>query len=418
MSNIYKTRRENLINKLDDSSVLLLHSGTAKHKTTDQFFHYVPNRNFFYLTGLEEEKVILMIIKGKDTVKEYLFIEETTEYIRQWFGEKISKEEASIKTEIDIKNIFYLQSFNNIFKGLMSYSRGLGIKPPKNLYLDLSKIDATTEPLSYSEFDNVISLYKELQIRNANEHISYLRMFKTEKELSDLQKAINITELGLERIMKSVKIRENEHQVQADFIHEITLHGSEGYAFNTILANGSNATVLHYEDNDSDLEKDNLILCDLGALYKNYGADITRTYPISGTFTDRQKAIYEVVLKCNKETINFVKPGITWKELNDFAKNILIEGAKELGIIKEDNEISKYYYHSIGHFLGLDVHDVGHYNEVLQEGMVITIEPGLYIKEEGIGVRIEDDILITKDGYINLSENIIKEVKDIEEYMK
>ncbi len=417
MGNIYQIRRQNLANKLHESSVLLLHSGKAKHKTTDQFFHYVPNRNFFYLTGLEEENVILMMVKDKDALKEYLFIEETTEHMRQWVGEKISKEEASIMCEVPVANIRYLKSFDNMFNALMSYSRGLGIKQPSKLYLDLSKETSTTKPLCYSQFSNVLSIYKELQIKNANEHISYLRMFKSDDEINDLKKAINITELGLERIMKSIKVRENESQVQADFIHEITLQGSEGYSFNTILANGENATVLHYENNDSELDKENLILCDLGALYKNYGADITRTYPVSGTFTDRQKAIYEVVLKCNKKTIEFVKPGITWKELNDFARSILIDGAKELGLIKEDQEIGKYYYHSIGHFLGLDVHDVGHYNLKLEEGMVITIEPGLYIKEEKIGVRIEDDILITKDGYKNLSENIIKEVKDIEEYM-
>ena len=217
--------------------------------------------------------------------------------------------------------------------------------------------------------------------------------------------------------MDSIKVRDNEYQVQADYIHEITLQGSEGYSFNTIMASGENATILHYEDNNQPLHKGELILCDLGALYKNYGSDITRTYPINGTFTDRQKEIYEVVLHANKETINFIKPGRTWKEVNDFTRNILAEGAKKLGIIKEDKEIIKYYYHSFGHFLGLDVHDVGNHNIPLEEGMVLTVEPGLYIKEEKIGVRIEDDILITKDGNINLSKNIIKEIKDIEEYM-
>ena len=198
----------------------------------------------------------------------------------------------------------------------------------------------------------------------------------------------------------------------------ITLDGSGGCAFDTIAASGENATVLHYIDNDSILKEDDLILFDLGALHNNYGADISRTLPLSGIFTDRQEDIYEIVLKANKETIEFVKEGITWAELNKFAKDILISETKKIGLIVDDSDIDKYYYHSIGHFLGLDVHDVGQYDLPLQAGMVITIEPGLYIKEEGIGIRIEDDILVTKEGRVNLSEEIIKEVQDIEEFIK
>lgn len=415
--NTYKQRREALVSKMKNSSVILLDSGKAKHKTTDQYFHHVPNRNFFYLTGLNEENVKLMVVKQDKKLIEFLFIEETTEYMRQWVGEKMSKEEASSITGVDVTNIHYLDKFDTYFRSLMTFARGLGVKPPKNLYLDLYRTNATTEPICYSQFNNVIELYKELEIRNVNEFISYLRMFKTKDEIKDLQKAIDITEVALNRVMNSVKERTNEQEVQADYIHEITLQGSQGYSFNTIMANGVNATVLHYEENNSDLVKENLILCDLGCLYNNYGSDITRTYPISGTYSERQKAVYEVVLKANKEAIEFIKPGITWKELNDFAKSVLVKGAKAIGLIKEDDEINKYYYHSIGHFLGLDVHDVGQYGLALEEGMVITIEPGLYIKEEGIGVRIEDDILVTKNGYKNLSKNIIKEINDIEEYM-
>ncbi len=417
MSKMYQQRREELLKRIKKSSVILLDSGKAKHKTTDQYFHYIPNRNFFFLTGLQSENMKLMLVKQDNKVMQFLFIEETTEYMRQWVGEKISKEEVSKISGIELTNIHYLDKFDTYIRSLMTYARGLGVKPPKNLFLDLYRTNTEIVPEAHLQFNNILSLYKELKVKNLNEHLSYLRMFKSKDDIKDLQKAIDITEIALNRVMDSVKVRDNELQVQADYIHEITLQGSEGYSFNTIMANGVNATVLHYEDNNSPLHKDSLILCDLGALYNNHGSDITRTYPISGSYNDRQKQIYEIVLKANKESIKFVKPGITWKELNEFAKNILIKGAKDLGIIKEDAEISKYYYHSIGHFLGLDVHDVGQYNIPLEEGMVITIEPGLYIKEEGIGVRIEDDILVTKEGNINLSKNIIKEIKDIEEYM-
>ena len=259
--------------------------------------------------------------------------------------------------------------------------------------------------------------YKELKFLNVNEQISYLRMFKSEFEVNNLKKAIDITKIGLDRIMDSLKTRNNEFQLEADFLHQIVLEGSAGNSFDTIAASGKNATVLHYEDNNCELNSGDMILFDLGALYNNYGSDISRTYPINGTFSERQKILYEIVLKVNKESIKYVKPGITWKELNKFAKDLLINECKKIGLIENDEDITKYYYHSIGHFLGLDVHDVGHYELDLIEGMVITIEPGLYIKEEGIGIRIEDDILITKNGCINLSKNIIKEVKDIEEYL-
>lgn len=415
--NIFSGRRNELLNKIEEGSVLVLDSGEAKHKTTDQFFHYIPQRNFFYLTGINDENTRLMVLKQGGTIKEFLFIVETTEYMRQWVGEKMSKEEASEISGIPVSNILYQEKFDTYFKSMMTYARGLGVKPPKNLYLDLYRYQVDKNPESLGIFKRLLENYKELNVKNANEHISYLRMFKSKDEITNLQKAIDITEIGLNRVMDAIKTRTNEYQIEADFLHEITLQGSAGNSFNTIAANGVNATVLHYEENNSELDKTNLLLCDLGALYNNYGSDISRTYPLSGKFSERQRDVYEVVLKANKESIKFVKPGITWKELNDFAKNILIEGAKELGLIKDDSEISKYYYHSIGHFLGLDVHDVGQYDQVLKEGMVITIEPGLYIKEEGIGIRIEDDILITKDGNINLSKNIIKEVKDIEKYM-
>ncbi len=415
--NVYVHNRKQLLEKMEVESVLLLNSGKAPHKTTDQFYHYTPNRNFFFLTGIEEENVILMIVKGKKQFYTFLFIEETTEYTRKWYGEKITKEEASRISGIDVSKIYYLNKFEPMFRSLMTYARGLAIEHPRSLYLDMYRVRPTLEPVSYYEFKSILNVYKELQLKNINEHLSYLRMFKSDDEVKSLQHAINITNSGLNRIMDSLKNRNNEFEVEADFLHEITLQGSNGFSFNPILASGENATVLHYEDNNSPLKEGQLLLCDIGALHKNYGSDITRTYPINGTFTKRQKQLYEIVLEVNKQSINFVKPGITWKDLNTFAKDLLIKRCKEINLIKEEHEIDTYYYHSIGHFLGLDVHDVGQYDKELCEGMVLTIEPGLYIKEEGIGIRIEDDILVTKNGAKNLSEGIIKEIKDIEEYM-
>ncbi len=417
MENVYKINRTRLLERIESKSVVIIDSGKPAHKTTDQFFQYVPHRNFFYLTGLNEPNMKLMIVKGKKKSFSMLFIEETTEYMRQWTGEKISKEEVNKISGVEITKIHYLNKFETFFRSMMTYGRGIGIAPPKNCYMDLYRINSTEEPISHLQFKSVLNNYKELNVKNINEHISYLRMFKADYEVENLKKAIDITEAGLNRVMKGLKERTNEFQLEADFLHQIKLEGSIGNSFDTIAASGSNATVLHYEDNNCKLNKGDLILFDLGALYNNYGADISRTYPLDGKFSERQKELYEIVLKTNKESIKFVKPGITWGELNKFAKDLLIKECKNIGLIETDEEINEYYYHSVGHFLGLDVHDVGHNELELIEGMVITIEPGLYISEENIGIRIEDDILITKNGCKNLSENIIKEVKDIEEYL-
>lgn len=417
MTNIFEINRKKLTDLIKKKSVVLLDSGSAPHKTADQNYQYCPQRNFYYLTGLNEENCRLMIIKSEKEISTLLFIEETTEYMRQWLGERISKENASEITGIPVAKIYYLSEFENLFRSLMTYARGIGVTTPKNAYFDLYRVTATQTPYSQQQFKFIFDGYKELKIKNLNEHLSYLRMFKSEFEITKIKNAITTTNNGLNSIMDHLKTRTHEFQLAADFLHQILLDGSEGNSFDTIAASGINATVLHYEDNNCKLEDGNLILFDLGSLHENYGSDISRTYPINGKFSERQKAIYEIVLKTNKETIKFAKAGITWKELNDFAKNILINECLSIKLIENENEIGKYYYHSIGHFLGLDTHDVGQYDKLLDEGMVITIEPGLYIKEESIGIRIEDNILITKQGSINLSESIIKEVKDIEEYL-
>lgn len=184
------------------------------------------------------------------------------------------------------------------------------------------------------------------------------------------------------------------------------------------LASGKNATVLHYEDNDAQIQNGDLVLLDLGAQKDYYNADISYTFPANGTFSSRQKQIYNIVLKALKETTEIIKPGLKFAALIEHTKKVLAEECKAIGLIQEDEELSKYYYHGVSHFLGLDTHDVGTYKDrVLEEGMVITIEPGLYIEEESIGIRIEDDILVTKDGYENLSKDIIREVEEIEEFM-
>ncbi len=413
-----KNARQQLFDRMETNSVALFYAGSAPHRTTDQMYPYTPQRNFYYLTNLNEPNMILMMLKGEKDTKTYLFIEENTDYIIKWVGANMEREEASKRSGIDTNTIFYTKQFKGMFNQVMNYARSVMGTPPKTLYLDLYHVNPEERPIALDQASFILDNYKELTLKAINEHTSYLRMFKSDDEISQIKHALSHTKKGLETIMKNAKHRDYEYQLQADFIHSITFDGSEGYAFDTIAASGKNATVLHYISNRDALTKGDLILFDLGALHENYASDISRTYPIDGTFTDRQKTLYQIVLDVNKATIKEVAPGVTWSHLNQFAKDLLIKKCKAIDLIQSDEEIGELYYHSIGHFMGLDVHDVGHYHLPLKPGMVLTIEPGLYVKEEGIGIRIEDNILVTEDGYINLSEDIIKEVDEIEAFMK
>ena len=242
-------------------------------------------------------------------------------------------------------------------------------------------------------------------------------MCKNEFEVAMIKESIGTTKRAIENVM--IHHHELSNESVANAYHDFTII-KEGkcLSFNDIIASGKNATVLHYDSNNSDITENSLLLMDVGCYTKHYSSDISRTFPVNGKFTERQKEVYQVVLDVNKKCIEYAKDGMSWKELNDYAKSLLAEGCKKLGLIKEDHELIKYYFHSIGHSLGLDVHDPNIASLGLKEGMVITIEPGLYIPEESIGIRIEDNILITKDKAINLSVDIIKEIDDIENFMK
>lgn len=217
--------------------------------------------------------------------------------------------------------------------------------------------------------------------------------------------------------MTNLKPGMHEYQIESYFDQAIKFHGGTGIAFTTIAATGENATCLHYSSNNTQIKDGDLVLFDLGALYENYNADISRTFPANGKFTPRQKQLYNIVLEGQEVVFSHAKPGITTLELNQKLIAFYQKKLKEIGLIKEDSEVQKYYYHGVSHHLGLDVHDLCEYTP-LKPGCVITNEPGLYIKEEGIGIRIEDDVLITEDGCVNLSKGIIKTVEEIEEFME
>lgn len=294
------------------------------------------------------------------------------------------------------------------------------MKEEINLYLDLERMSANREGTISHRFANEITTkYQQVRINNVYSKIGELRLKKSQEEVDKIKKAIEITKSGIEKLMSEARVGMKEYELEAYFDFNCKVKGATGLAFTTIAAAGENATTLHYVDNNCELKENDLILFDLGAEYNCYNADISRTFPVNGKFTERQKEVYNAVLRVNEEIINLIKPGMKYKDVNEKATELIAEECIKLGLIKDKSEVRKYYYHSIGHSLGMDTHDIEtpHRDIIFEPGVVFTVEPGIYIAEEGIGIRIEDDILVTEDGVINLSSDIIKTVEEIENFM-
>lgn len=408
----YKARRHKLLEKVKDNSVIVLFAGNAPKKTADEAYPFTPNRNFYYLTGVKEPDHILLMSKINGKEKNILFIKDIDLELEKWIGKSLRENEALDIAGVD--EVMFKSTFEDYFHRLIS------MKEEFNLYLDLER-DAFNSMNSISQIfaKEIISKYPQISVRNIYASIVALRLIKSNEEIENIKEAIKITISGVETLMKNAQDGMKEYELEAYFDFNCKSKGVKDLAFNTIAATGKNATVLHYVDNNAEMKDGDLILFDLGAEYNCYNADITRTFPISGKFTERQKEVYNSVLKVNEEIINLIKPGMKYKDINEKATDLIAEECIKLGLIKDKSEVRKYYYHSIGHSLGMDTHDIEtpHRDIIFEPGVVFTVEPGIYIQEEGIGIRIEDDILVTNEGVINLSSDIIKSVDDIENFM-
>ena len=407
---MFENNRKKLIESMKENSLLILFAGSAPYRSADQVYKFTPNRNFYYLTGIDEPNVIVTILKTDKEAIETVYLEREDELMAKWVGRAISKDEAS---EVSgIKSTKYLDEFDST---ISSYIDKRGIS---KIYLDLERQSINIPSTKAQDMANTLRVkYPHLKIKNIFHNIAKLRMVKNDREVELIQKAIGITKEGILAMAKNLTPGMKEYEVEAYFDFKIKSLGASAHAFSTICAAGKNATVLHYEDNNQEAKDGDLILFDLGAEYDYYCSDISRTIPINGKFTDRQKQIYQIVLNAMKEVEKNTKPGLTLADLNNIAKKALAKGCMEIGLIEKEEEIGKYYFHSVGHSLGLDTHDVWIVDSKLEEGAVITNEPGLYIEEEGIGIRLEDDLLVTKDGCINLSKDIPVEIEDIEALM-
>lgn len=410
---VYSEHRSALMNKIDNNSIVILFAGNAPKKTGDEVYQFTPDRNYYYLTGISEENHIVVLSKFNNEISEKLFLKEIDLAKEMWNGKTLRDFEA--KEISGIEDTVYMNEFYGYLNRLIKGAEEI------NLYLDLDRQNYCEEDSNGNKFAEVFKgKYPQVIIKNVSSNITPLRMIKSKSEIAEMQRAIDITIDGVESLMKNAKAGMKEYELEAYFDFVCKTNGAKDFAFRTIAAAGKNATTLHYVENNSEIKNDDLILFDLGAQWNFYNADITRTFPVGGKFTDRQKQVYEAVLRVNKAVIEKIKPGVVYKELNAWATDLIAEECIKLGIIKEKKDVSKYYWHSIGHNLGLDTHDVEPQgrNFVFEEGMVFTVEPGIYISEESIGIRIEDDVLVTADGCEVLTKGMMKEVSEIEAFMK
>lgn len=409
----YSKRRQTVFDRMADNSIAVLYSGIEHHVSADEYdlFTAHANRNFFYLTGLRRDKMALVLDKAAAEPKTTLFIEEADPSMERWYGRKVTVDEAKELSGID--NVRFIDELDGALDMIMTR------EDVYTAYFDTYRHQKEDLPdynvVKANEFK---AAYPGVSIRNLFPFVAEQRMQKDEDEIALTKEAIKLTDTALKNVLANLKPGMFEYEAQADFEYSIRRNGAEWTAFPTIAGSGMNGTMLHYDTNQDMMEDGSLLLMDLGARVRGYNSDITRTYPVNGKYTERQRQVYDIVLEANRTVLKEAKPGMTTVDLNNICKKVLAAGCIRLGLIEKEEEISRYYMHGVSHHLGIDVHDVTvDSNKKLRPGAIISDEPGLYIDEWEIGIRIEDDLLITENGAVCLSEEIMRDADEIEAYM-
>ena len=407
--NLYSVRREKLISKLDGDCAIILFSGNAVNRSEDDTYPFSVNRNFYYLTGLEKESMVLVISRTGERISEDLFILPYDELLAKWVGGRMKADEA--REICGIPNVHDFSALDGYVQMLFNRNRK---DPDFSFYFDLwhyDKDQSETPALKYVK--KIREFHPAVYVKDIYPYIAEMRLVKDAYEVACIRRALEITNAGVRKMMSSIRPGVNEMSMEGLFKFVLAQNLCKETAFDTICAAGERATVLHYHNNDQTIQDGDLLLVDLGATYNHYCADISRTFPANGKFTDRQKEIYEIVLQAQKIVEENAAPGVSVRELNDKVVEFYREELPKHGL---DKDVSEYYYHSVSHHLGLDTHDIdGGLGAILKPGNVITNEPGLYIADEGIGIRIENDLLITEEGCEDLAVDIPRTVEDVEE---
>lgn len=417
-SALFVKNRKKFANKMAPGSIAVFHSNDEMPRNGDAYFTFKQQSDLFYLTGVDQEDTILVLFPDSPNplFKEMIFVKETSEQIAIWDGARLMPNDVFAVS--GVSNVFW---FHEFWKTIHS-----AFLLADNVYVNLNENDRFTDKVSYSNLrfaQEIIAKYPAHQIKRSAPILANIRMVKEPEEIELLKEAIRITKLGFERLLKFVKPGVWEYEIEAELIHEFIRNKSRGFAFDPIIGSGKSACVLHYIENNKQCKDGDLLLLDFGAEYANYNGDLSRCIPVNGKFSKRQAEVYNAVLSVQKKAKTLLKAGVTIPDYHaqvcEFMSKKLVDinllTTKEL----KDNPKAflKYYMHGTSHHLGLDVHDVMHRFEPMQLGSVLTVEPGIYIQEEGIGVRIENDVILTENGVIDLMEGYPTEIDEIESIM-
>jgi Xaa-Pro aminopeptidase len=421
-SHLFVKNRKKFISEMKSNSVAFFNSNDIYPVSADSTLPFEQHRDIFYLTGVDQEESVLFLCPNakKKEYREILFLRETNEHIAIWEGAKLSKLEAT-KTS-GVTTVLWLDELNTVLSELM--------EEVENVYINInshyrSKVETETREDRFIK--KVKKDFSEKNYEASNPILQRIRSIKEKEELELIQKACDITEKGLRRLLSFVKPGVWEYEIEAELIHEFVKNRSKGFAYTPIVASGNNANVLHYIENNQQCKSGELILMDVAAEYANYSSDLTRTLPVSGVFSKRQKEVYNAVNKIKKEATKLLVPGTILKEYQEEVGRMMTSELIHLKLIdkldvkNQDPEwpaYKKYFMHGISHHMGLDTHDYGVLTDPIEANMVFTVEPGIYIPEEGFGIRLEDDVVIQESGEpFNLMANIPIEHEEIEDLM-
>ena len=417
--NLFINNRSLLANKLKENSIAIFNSNDVMPTNSDGTMPFKQNSDLFWLTGVDQEESLFAITKKNGKIEEFLFVKETNEHIAIWEGAKLSKDSATKNS--GIKNIYWLSDIEKLLNKEISNTAFLYLN--KNIHSRATSLVQTRDDRFREQ---IMKKFPDKSIDEIAPIMHELRFIKSDLEIGLMQKACDITEKGLRRILPIIKPGIAEFEIEAELMHEFLSNRSAGFAYQPIIGSGLDSCVLHYIDNNKRCLDGDILLMDFGAEYANYASDLTRTVPVNGKFSERQKNIYNAVHRVMKEATNMLRPGTDHKQMQQEVIKIMEEELIGLGLfdrldVKNQDPKNpyyrKYFMHGTSHSLGLDVHDVGDTTTPMQPGMVFTCEPGIYIREEGIGIRLENDVLVTTGDPDDLMKNIPIDLKEIEDLM-
>lgn len=421
---LFTSNRQRLVKQLKPRSLALFNSNDIMPTNADGTMPFHQNNDLFYLTGMDQEESILVVCPDfpQEQYREVLFLREPNELLEKWEGHKLTKAEA--RELSGVKTIVWMSEFHKLFHHMMAMGN------VENVYLNTNehyRSDVIVETRDARFIEWCKAQYPLHNYSRVAPIMSDLRRIKQKREVELIQKACDITEKGFRRVLGFVEPGVWEYQIEAEFIHEFISNRSKGFAYTPIIASGSNNVILHYIENDKQCKNGDLLLLDVAAEYANYNSDLTRTIPVNGRYTKRQREVYNAVLRIHREAFKMLRPSVVYFEYQKEIEKLMESELLKLKLIDKTDiknqdasnpAYRKYFYHGTSHMLGLDVHDVGNMHDKVQVGSVWTIEPGIYIGEEGFGIRIENNVVVQKDKNFDLMRNIPIEAEEIEELMK